>query len=260
MLTNTKGLTSGRRDFHVPYAPLMTHPAVRADVGSVIGSRYRTNFDVAHLSEHPLIAVVADGMGDGAGSTMAGRTAVGILVERVGAGTVDPNTLRSAVAEAQEKVGDFGKRVGVLAGCTLTALVDSELGTWLVQIGDSRAYRLRDGLLELLTVDHTEAWLGAINGWYAADSPEAAGARYHLTRFVGHPARPEPDVMSLALRPGDVLLLCTDGIAEQVLYQHIHNTLARPTTPGDQVRELLSLAEAAGGRDNATAIVVQVGS
>jgi serine/threonine protein phosphatase PrpC len=238
----------------------MTHPAVRADVGSVIGRRYETNYDVAHLSEHPLVAVVADGMGDGEGSAMAGRTAVDILVARAGAETVDPNTLRAAVAEASEKVGDFGNRAGVLAGCTLTALVSSALETWLVHIGDSRAHRLRGGLLELLTVDHTEAWLGAINGWYAADSPQAAAARYRLTRYVGHPARPEPDVMSLVLRPGDVILLCTDGIAEQVLYQHIHNTLARPVTPGEQVRELLSLADEAGGQDNATVIVVQVGS
>ena len=235
----------------------MTHPAVRAAAGSEIGRRYQANYDVVHLSEHPLVAVVADGMGDGEGSAMAGRTAVDTLVQCAGTATVDPNTLRAAVAEAHQKVGDFGKKAGVLAGCTLTALVSTAHESWLVQIGDSRAYRLRDGLLELLTVDHTEAWLGAINGWYAADSQEAAAARYRLIRYIGHPARPEPDVMSLALRPGDVILLCTDGIAEQVPYQHIHNTLAGPATPGEQVRELLSLAGAAGGQDNATAIVVQ---
>lgn len=238
----------------------MSRLAVRAAAGSDVGHRYQTNYDVVHLSEPPLIAVVADGMGDGEGSAMAGRTAVDILVASAGAGTLDPNTLRAAVAEASETVGDFGNRAGVLAGCTLTAVVGSTHEAWLVHIGDSRAYRLRGGLLELLTVDHTEAWLGAINGWYSADSPEAAAARYHLTRYVGHPARPEPDVMSLVLRPGDVILLCTDGIAEQVSYQHIHNTLALSATPGEQVRVLLSLADAAGGRDNATMIVIQVGS
>jgi serine/threonine protein phosphatase PrpC len=232
---------------------------VFGDVGSDIGHRYQVNFDVAHLSADPLVAVVADGMGDGEGSAMAGRIAVGTLVACARAETVDPNTLRAAVAAASEKAGEFGRRTGALAGCTLTALVSAGRETWLVHIGDSRAYRLRDGLLELLTVDHTLAWLGAINGWYAADSPQAAADRYRLTRYVGHPAQPEPDVMSLAMRPDDVILLCTDGIAEQVSYQQIQDTLAQPTTPHDKVRELLARAKAAGGRDNATAIVLQVG-
>jgi serine/threonine protein phosphatase PrpC len=61
------------------------------------------------------------------------------------------------------------------------------------------------------------------------------------------------------MRPDDVILLCTDGIAEQVSYQQIQDTLAQPTTPHDKVRELLARAKAAGGRDNATAIVLQVG-
>ena len=61
----------------------------------------------------------------------------------------------------------------MLTGCTLTALVPDGAEAWIVQIGDSRAYRLRGDLLELLTVDHTAAWLGAVNGWYPFDSAEA---------------------------------------------------------------------------------------
>jgi serine/threonine protein phosphatase PrpC len=237
----------------------MTDPVVLGDVGSDIGHRYQVNFDVAHLSDDPLIAVVADGMGDGEGSAMAGRTAVNTLVACARSAAVDPNSLRAAVAEASEKAREFGEREGALAGCTLTALVSSVSGYWLVHIGDSRAYRLRDGLLELLTVDHTMAWLGAINGWYSADSPHAARDRYRLTRYVGHPAQPEPDVMSVVLCPGDVILLCTDGIAEQVTYRQIQETLGLRATPSEQVRVVMALAEAAGGRDNATAIVLQVG-
>jgi serine/threonine protein phosphatase PrpC len=236
----------------------MAQPTVRGAAASDTGRRYKANFDVAHLSTAPLIAAVADGMGDGEGSAMAGRTAVDTLVTAAATEPVDPNTLRAAVTEASQKVAEFGRRTGDLAGCTLTALLSSGPEVWLVQIGDSRAYRLRDGLLELLTVDHTVAWLGAVNGWYAADSPQAAQDRYRLTRYIGHPDRPEPDVMSLALRPGDVILLCSDGIAEQVTYRQIQETLALQATPGEQVRVLMALADAAGGRDNATAIVLAV--
>jgi serine/threonine protein phosphatase PrpC len=142
-----------------------------------------------------------------------------------------------------------------LAGCTLTALAGDADGLWIVQLGDSRVYRLRGQLLELLTVDHTMAWLGAVHGWYPFDSPRAKAARYHLTRFVGHPERPAPDVLSIVPSAGDVYLLCTDGVAEQVEYGRIAEILAaRP--PEQAVRELLAAADAAGGQDNATAVVV----
>ena len=228
--------------------------------GSEVGNRYSANFDVVHLQQDPLLAVVADGMGDGRGSALAGRTAVDVFVEAVRAadGNAGPDTIRDAIAVAQQRVGEIGRELGRLAGCTLTALIASAGGFWIAQLGDSRAYRLRGGLLELLTVDHTMAWLGAVNGWYPFDSPEAASARYHLTRFVGHSARPEPDVLSVTLLPGDRYLLCSDGVAEQVEFGEIQKTLQRQSDPAAIVGELLAAAEAAGGRDNATAIVVTV--
>ena len=236
----------------------MTGYVLRAAAGSVTGRRYSDNFDVVHLGEDPLLAVVADGMGDGEGSRVAGRTAVDVFVDQLTRQAADPARLRNAVAVAQARVGEAGARIGLLTGCTLTALVASEAGLWLTQIGDSRGYRLRDGLLEQLTVDHTMAWLGAINGWYPFDSPEAHAARYQLTRYVGHPAHPEPDVLNLAPRPGDVLLLCTDGVPDQVPYERVREVLGLPASPAEQVRRLLADTEQAGGRDNASAVVVHV--
>jgi serine/threonine protein phosphatase PrpC len=236
--------------------PRVTNLAINAAAGSEIGNRYRANFDVAHLSLDPLLAVVADGMGDGPGSTFAGRTAVDLVV--AAAEKADIKDIRDAVAVAQRQVGDFGRQIGGLAGCTLTALVETADGFWIVQLGDSRVYRLRSGLLELLTVDHTMAWLGAVHGWYPFDSRQAAAARYQLTRYVGHPREPAPDLMTIELRPGDVFLLCTDGVAELVSYQRISDTLGQSEDPQWMVRDLLAAAEAAGGNDNATAIVVTV--
>lgn len=234
----------------------MTNLVINAAAGSDIGNRYQANFDVAHLSLDPLLAVVADGMGEGPGSEMAGRTAVDLVVEGAAKGNV--TAIREAVARAQRRVGDFGRQIGGLAGCTLTALVETADGFWLAQLGDSRLYRLRSGLLELLTVDHTMAWLGAVHGWYPFDSPQAAAARYQLTRYVGHPGEPAPDLMTIEPLPGDVFLLCTDGVAEQVSYQRISDILGKQEGPQWMVRALLAAAAAAGGNDNATAIVVTV--
>jgi serine/threonine protein phosphatase PrpC len=229
--------------------------------GTEIGRRYHANFDVLHLGDQPPLAVVADGMGDSEGSALASRTAVDVFVAEVQAAQrpLTPAAVRDAVAVAQQRVLAAGARIGGLTGCTLTALVPDHTGdAWIAQIGDSRAYRYRGRLLELLTVDHTAAWLGAVYGWYPADSPQAATARYRLHRYMGHPDAPEPDVLNVALRPGDVLGVCTDGLAEQVSYQRLGQVLGSGDRPDEMVDRLLADSLAAGGRDNATLAVVRV--
>ncbi|MGH3759140.1 PP2C family protein-serine/threonine phosphatase [Actinophytocola sp.] len=242
--------------------------ALTGALGSEVGRRYRANFDVAHLDLDPLLAVVVDGMGDSDGSALAGRTTVDTFVEGITAarGKLGPRSIREAVAAAQDQVSEIARRDVGMAGCTLTALlaadaedaegVDATL--WIAQLGDSRVYRFRDDLLELLTVDHTMAWLGVAHGLYPLDSPQADAARYHLTRYVGHAARPEPDVLSVVPAPGDVYLLCSDGVAEQVPYPRIREILRLHIEPGAMVERILAAADVAGGQDNATAIVLRI--
>jgi serine/threonine protein phosphatase PrpC len=237
----------------------MTVPAGRLVMAgdSVIGNRYPANFDVLHLDDGRPLVVVADGMGGGRGSAVAGRTAVDTFVAAVPA-SPSPAALRAAIAEAQSRVLAAGARLNELTGCTVTALVGGDGDAWIVQIGDSRAYRLRGGQLELLTVDHTVAWLGAIYGWFPADSEQARVARYRLLRYIGHPDAPEPDVLNVSLRPGDVHLLCTDGLAEQVAYERLAAVLGGPSDPATKAAALLADSLAAGGNDNATAAVIEV--
>jgi serine/threonine protein phosphatase PrpC len=224
--------------------------------GTQIGNRYPENYDVLAVEEGVL--AVADGMGAGRGSAFAGRTTVDTFLEVVRAEPVSADLLRRAVATAQERVIEGGRRWPELTGCTLTALVIDDAQAWIAHIGDSRAYRWRRGLLEQLTVDHTEAWLGAVNGWWPHDSAQAKSARYHLLRYMGHSAAPEPDVLNIALHPGDVLCLCTDGIGEEVPYQRLAEVLGSGVEPDEMVRSLLADALAAGGNDNATLAVVKV--
>lgn len=232
---------------------------IKTAVGSETGNRYSANFDVTYLAEEPLLAVLADGMGDGPGSAAAGRIAVDTFVDyATRVAEPGPDTLRDAVAAAHAGVSRADRELRDLAGCTLTAMIAAPQGCWLVQIGDSRVYRWRAGLLELLTTDHTMAWLGAVHGWYPFDSAQAAAARYQLTRYVGHVSAPEPDVFSVTLRPGDRYLLCTDGVSEQVGYDDLRTVLGRDTPPNSAVTALLAACETAGGNDNASAIVIRV--
>jgi serine/threonine protein phosphatase PrpC len=240
-----------------------------AAAGSVTGTRYDRNYDVYRIDPATPFAVVADGMGAGEGSATAGRVAVETLARELrpgerqadgpGARTgADPAALRAAVALVQREVRAAGRPLDELTGCTLTAFVAGPgASAAIVQLGDSRAYRLRNGLLELLTVDHTVAWLGLLHGWFAHDSREARAARYRLTRYAGHPDEPEPDVLDVSLRAGDVFLLCTDGIADQVSYERITQLLGTTPDPAAAVQSLLEDSLAAGGTDNATAVVVR---
>ncbi|MGH3715079.1 MAG: PP2C family protein-serine/threonine phosphatase [Micromonosporaceae bacterium] len=231
--------------------------AVRVAADTDIGLRYQANFDTLYVDPDQMLIVIADGMGGGEGSAVASRTAVEVFAEEVGSAVPGPTSLRAAVGEAQRRVRAEGERLGELTGCTLTALVGGDAGdAWIVQVGDSRAHRLRNGLLELLTVDHTEAWLAAVYGWYPSGSPQAAAARYRLTRYVGHPEQPEPDILNVALRPGDTYCVCSDGLADHITYQRLREAMGLP--PEEAVPALLTVAEQAGGLDNATVAVLTV--
>jgi len=222
--------------------------------GTQLGNRYAENYDVLYAEENLL--VVVDGMGSGEGSRFAGRTTMGVM-ENLRSGPLDADRLRAAVAQAHREVTGGWQHPG-LAGCTMAALrVDGDRA-WIASIGDSRVYRWRRGLLEQLTIDHTEAWLGAVNGWWPADSSRAKAARYHLLRYVGHPDAPEPDVSHVTLQPGDVYMLCTDGIADDVSYHRIAEVLGSRSAPQAMVSSLLSAAMDAGGNDNATVVVLQI--
>jgi PPM family protein phosphatase len=128
---------------------------------SHVGLRYPANFDIwriqARLGNPALpYVLVADGMGASEGSTTAGQTTMEVLCAGLDAATtITPNLLRRLVAEAQQRVIAAGRRLGELTGCTLSGLiVDGDQG-WIVQLGDSRVLRLRDGLLEVLRLAAT---------------------------------------------------------------------------------------------------------
>jgi len=235
-------------------------PAFTAAAGTVTGHHYGANYDAHHLDPALPLAVLADGMGDGPGSAFASRTAVDRLTQKIRDATAPhaPAALRAAVASIHDDVRDFARTHPGLTGCTLTAMVPVAGGeAWLIQIGDSRAYRLRNGLLELLTVDHTAAWLGLLHGCFHHDSAAARSARYRLTRYLGHPDAPTPDILNESPRPADTYLLCTDGVSDQLTYNQLRDALQTAPTPADAARTILAATLTAGGADNATAIVVK---
>ena len=126
-------------------------------------------------------------------------------------------------------------------------------------VGDSRAYLVRDGALRQLTSDHTlvneQVRAGALSTQEARRHP----ARNILTRAVGSQEDVEPDLVEQDLRPGDTLLLCSDGLTTMVEDADILKTvLAHADDPKAACRALIDLANERGGDDNVTAVLARV--
>jgi protein phosphatase len=170
--------------------------------------------------------------------------------------------LIEAVREANRAVWERADEQPDLRGMgtTMTALAlvddEGEEVLVLVHVGDSRAYLRRAGALRRLTRDQTLA--ASLVAAQAMSERQAQEAGYHKVLASAVGARDlSPAVRVLGLEPGDVLLLCTDGLTKAASEGEIAAVLDRPADPEARCRELVALALERGGGDNITAIVVQ---
>lgn len=229
------------------------------DVGRVRSINEDYAFDVS-----PLYGV-ADGMGGHAGGDVAARTAVEALQAAFRRRpTIDG--LLEAVQDANVAVWEKGRNDTDLhgMGTTLTAaaLVEDEAGDGdrlvLVNVGDSRAYRFRNGVLEQLTRDHSVAEELVARGELTADEASIHPHRHILTRALGVAPAVEVDAWELAPRVGDRYLLCSDGLSNEVDASLISGILEDQDDPDGAARELVRCANHHGGSDNITAVVLDV--
>jgi protein phosphatase len=187
---------------------------------------------------------VADGMGGVTGGAEASRTGL----RGFGSGVLQDVAAKAAAAvdrgfaTAWDRILEQARLVPALRemGTTITAIAFDGAQAVLGHIGDSRAYRWRAGSLEQLSTDHT------LSG----------RSSHQLLRCVGGGQQPQaPDLATIELQPGDRLLLCTDGIWNTVPAGRIADVLAdKPAQAAAE--QLVQLANAAGGPDNSTALVI----
>jgi protein phosphatase len=201
--------------------------------------------------------VVADGMGGHAGGELAADTAVRAAFERLA--EFDESSAREHVDRVNAAVVRVGTEQGVEGlGTTLVAVANRRTHVVVVSVGDSRVYRCRDGELEALTHDHSVR-NELLAAGVSLDEAEQARVRLDaLTAFIGQRSQFPPAfrVASYSVMSGDRLLLCTDGIHGQIDEAAMLSGLAAPSCRA-AAQELIDAAERAGGRDNATAVVVE---
>jgi protein phosphatase len=224
--------------------------------------RVRQNNEDNLLVASPLFAV-ADGMGGHA----AGEVASGIAVEILGDGFRHDGTaggLADAVRAANRAVWDRAQQQPDLhgMGTTLTAvaLVEDD-GTEVlavVNVGDSRAYRLQGGELEQLTEDHSLVEELVRTGRISAAEAQVHPQKHVLTRVLGVDRDVEVDCFRVIPYQGDRFLLASDGLFNEVDDRTIASILRRVADPDEAAQELVTLAKSNGGSDNITVVVVDV--
>lgn len=216
-----------------------------------------------------LLFVVADGVGGRPGGALASETAITALVEYIGQAAgcfhnldVDREhefleQLERAVHQAHERVAPTAGARGFGPATTLTMATLVWPRAYLVHVGDSRAFYLRKGRLRQLTRDQTMGEYMVEAGAWTEDQARAAPRAGVLASAVGGNEM-TPAVGLVDLQPGDVLLLCSDGLTKHVPDERIAQILGAAPDAERACRELVAAALAGGGSDNVTVVVARM--
>lgn len=216
------------------------------------------------------VFLVADGMGGHAGGERASAFIVNETIQYFQETAKwffqldDPDEkvrirlLREALERADRKLIEEATRDQTLAGMgtTLTALSLIAAEAFLVHVGDSRAYLLRQGRLEQLTTDHTHAQELVDQGLLRPEEVRTHRLRHVLTNVLGGTPGVESELLKFRLADGDRLLLCTDGLSDQVRDERIAELLGQAANPDEACQALVEAALTEGGRDNITVVTI----
>ena len=225
----------------------------RTDVG-----RMRDHNEDNYIVAPPLYAV-ADGMGGHEAGEVASEIAVNILAQQAPS-TLDADALSNAVVTANyailRAVEDGRGADGM--GTTLTAAMVQGERLLIAQVGDSRAYLLHQSHLQQITRDHSLMSILIETGQITPEEAEVHPQRSVITRALGGGVETVPDIYELNVAAGDRLLLCSDGLSGMVSEEDLTEILTRFRDPQKCANQLIKRANMNGGRDNITAVVVDI--
>ena len=256
----------------IPDEPLRVVPRVKFVARSEIGHARENNedkFDFYEPDEEPLLAargsvyLVCDGMGGhNAGQIASELAAKQFLHAYYHLGGTAQEAARHAILQAHHYIAEMASKIPSRygMGTTLTALILKQDEGILAHVGDSRCYRLREGVFEQLSRDHTLVARLVEQGIITPEQAKYHPQRNVIRQAVGvaDPSEPlEPDIETFALQAGDLYLLCSDGLTDMVDDAEIEAIL-RDEPPTRAAWRLVDRALANGGRDNITVMLLRV--
>jgi PPM family protein phosphatase len=233
----------------------------RHGAATATGNIRQVNED-SYVAKSPLYAV-ADGMGGHGSGEVASALAIEVLAARSAGLGLSVEDVLATLGDANRTIRDAAAHEDIChrMGTTLTGLASIETSggshMMVFNVGDSRVYRLAAGRLDQVTVDHSAVEELVLAGALTRDEARTDPRRNIITRALGsHPA-PLADHWLLPATAGDRYLLCSDGLFTELSDEKILELLADPD-PQEAATALVAEANEAGGRDNITAVVVDV--
>jgi len=220
-------------------------------------------------------AVIADGMGGYKAGEVASAIAVTSILQQVQQGlknlspgrtanddgySPQSQLLRQAICEANRLIFRTANSEEQCQGMgtTVVAMLFYDNRYSVAHVGDSRLYRLRDGNLEVITTDHSLIQELIDRGFYTPEEAAENTPKNLVTRALGIEEQVEVDVMEDAAMPGDIYLLCSDGLNDMVNDEEIHLTLSKYSANLVEAgNELVNKANAHGGKDNISVILIR---
>ena len=207
---------------------------------------------------------VCDGMGGEARGEQASLSAARAMAtwQTSHLSGVTDQEIMTAIRALTNDVHALGQACGQSIGTTLTALLWQNGRVQVLNVGDSRAYRLRDKRFTQLTVDHSAVQKLVQMGMLTPEQARLSPQRHFISQYVGMASRErdfQPDLSPpIAARAGDRYLLCSDGLYEMVARAAIRHTMRSARTPAEAADRLVQLALDNGGRDNVTVVCLWV--
>lgn len=229
------------------------------------GQKRERNEDAYLLLPELNLYVVADGMGGHVGGQRASQLAAQSIkqlisenintVKAADIAQLLADSLRAASRRIHEETFIHPELKGM--GTTTTAMLIHEQEVTIAHVGDSRAYLIREGEIQQLSEDHSLVQEQFRAGLISAEQARHSRYRNIITRSIGFEDDVDVDMMVLQAQPGDVFLLCTDGLTTLVEDPEILSTVLQ-NSPEAAGQKLVDLANARGGNDNITVVLVYV--
>jgi PPM family protein phosphatase len=229
--------------------------------GTDTGKKRRRNED-DYVVEPPLFAI-ADGMGGAQAGELASNLAAGAVREDEGAEGSGERRVTELIQEANRRVYQRSSQDAAVSGMgtTMTVALVADGSVVFGHVGDSRAYLIRDGKLEQLTEDHSLVAELVRSGKLSPEEAETHPQRSVITRALGTDPDVDVDTFSIATVPGDVFMLCSDGLTSMVEDDVILRTIEKNhDNLQGAAKALIRAANKGGGEDNITVIFFEIGN
>ena len=224
-----------------------------------VRARNEDAYFVPQKMDEPLLVIVADGMGGMPEGALASSLAANCFSSSAYGPVKTPEQLRERALQANADIRSQIVHTPQLEGMgtTLTAVLILEGSAYWVHVGDSRLYLQRGNVLTQLTTDHRFIQTLIDHGDITKEEAATHRLRHILDQCLGCPGI-EIEQGNIPLSHGDILLLCTDGLYEELAPTAIQSTLAMAAPTEQKAISLLNLALKAGGRDNVTLVVIEL--